>query len=120
MKTQIEQITKQINELDTNNLIALNNAYCREINDTDSEIFNNDDEFFDMFFEGKPNEAVRAAHFGDYNWSHEYVRFNGHGNLESLNYFEVSDLCEYPAQIAEYAISNQSEFYMLDFTDLEN
>jgi hypothetical protein len=45
----------------------------------------NDDEFFNIYFEGKPMEAVRSAHYGNYNYTDEYVRFNGYGNLESLS-----------------------------------
>ncbi len=45
-----------------------------------------DDDFFDTYFEGKPMEAVRATFFGNVqNWSDEYIRFNGYGNLESLS-----------------------------------
>lgn len=49
------------------------------------EIFENDQEFFDTFFHDNPMEAVRAASYGDYNFMDQYVRFNGYGNLESLN-----------------------------------
>ena len=29
--------------------------------------------------------AVRAATYGDFNYSHKYVRLNGYGNLETTN-----------------------------------
>lgn len=45
----------------------------------------NDEEFFNVHFEGKPMEAVRAAQYGEYNYTDEYVRFNGYGNLESFS-----------------------------------
>jgi hypothetical protein len=48
------------------------------------EIMNNDEEFFEIYFDGKPMEAVRAAHYGNYNYTDEYVRFDGYGNLESF------------------------------------
>lgn len=114
MKTKEDQLIEQINELSTEDLIQLNNAYCREIN-SDSEIWDNDEDFFDTFFEGKTNEALRAAHFGTYNWDEKYVKFNGYGNLESFSYFDVEDLTDYPKVIAEYALENPSEFDMLDF-----
>lgn len=65
--------------------IDLHNTYCSETGDPDSQIFVFDDEFFDMFFDGKPMEAARAASFGNINWSDEYITFNGYGNLESIN-----------------------------------
>jgi len=108
-------IIEQINNLSESELIELNNLYCQSIGSED-EIYGNDEYFFETFFSGNVNEALRAAHFGTYNWSHEYVKFNGYGNLESFNSFTVKDLCEYVETIAEYAIENQSEFdNLLDF-----
>lgn len=53
------------------------------------DVYLNDEDFFDMFFEGKPMEAVRASHYGEYNYMDEYVRFNGYGNLESLSKWDL-------------------------------
>ena len=47
-------------------------------------VYENDDEFFQIFFESKVMEAVRAVSYGDYNFMEEFVRFNGYGNIESL------------------------------------
>lgn len=47
----------------------------------------NDDEFFEIYF-SKPIEAVRAAHFGNYNYMDDYVKFNAYGNLESCSEYE--------------------------------
>lgn len=111
MKTEqrILAIISLIKDMDTNDLIDLNNTYCRE-NNIDSEVFENDEEFFDMFFENKPFEVARACFYGDYNFSHDYVQFNGYGNLESIKYFEVKDLCETVENIAEYVLDNEREF----------
>ena len=48
-------------------------------------VYENDDEFFQIFFESKVMEAVRAVSYGDYNYMEEFVRFNGYGNIESLS-----------------------------------
>lgn len=115
MKTLIKQITKQINELSQSDLIRLHNTYCQSIG-YDDEIYSNDDEFFEIFFSGKVIEAVRAISYGEYNYSDAYVKFNGYGNLESFSHFGVNDLGDSPQVIAEYAIENQSDFDMLDFS----
>jgi len=117
--TLTDLIVSLINDMDRNELVSLNNAYCRSIG-SEGEVYDNDEEFFNTYFEGKPLEAVRAAHFGDYNFSHDYVKFNGYGNLESFQYFIVDDLEEYPINIAQFAIDNRDEFYMIDFDDLES
>ena len=51
-------------------------------------VYENDDEFFQIYFENKVMEAVRAISFGDYNYMDDYVRFNGYGNIESLSEYE--------------------------------
>lgn len=53
------------------------------------EFYENDDDFFNLFFEGRPAEAVRASYYGDYRYMDEYVRFNGYANLESLSDWDV-------------------------------
>lgn len=117
METKVDQLIEQINELSTDDLIQLHNTYCRSIS-SDGEVYENDEYFFNTFFDGRVNEALRAAHFGTYNWSDNYVKFNGYGNLESFNYFKVDDLEDYPQVIAEYALENQSDFHVLDFDRL--
>lgn len=49
------------------------------------DVHHNDEDFFNTFFEDRPAEAVRAAHYGEYKYMDEYVRFNVYGNLESLS-----------------------------------
>lgn len=51
-------------------------------------VYENDDEFFQIYFESKVMEAVRAVSYGDYNYMDEYVRFNGYGNIESLTEYQ--------------------------------
>ena len=44
-----------------------------------------DDEFFNIHF-NDPMEAARATFFGNIkNWLDPYIRFNGYGNLESVD-----------------------------------
>lgn len=69
-------------------------SVVRELNSWDGsfdhlDFHDNDEEFFETYFSDRPMEAVRAAQYGDYNYSDEYVRFNGYGNLESLSGYQV-------------------------------
>lgn len=117
-KTKIEAIINTINEMDSQELVELNNTYCQSANYSDSEIYLNDEEFFEVFFNGKVLEAVRAVSYGDYNYSHEWVKFNGYGNLESFNYMEAKDLVEAVSTMAEYIADNEEDFEGI-FNDLE-
>lgn len=114
-----DKLTELINEMDSSDLVALNNAYCQSANYSDDEIYDNDEEFFNMFFEGKVIEAVRAVSFGEYNYSDDYVKFNGYGNLESMNYLEPKDLVESVSTIVERIIENPEDFDMFDLDDIK-
>jgi hypothetical protein len=80
----LEAVMSYLNGLDDNELVNAHNTYARE-NSSDDEIYSNDEDFFNTFFEGKTNEAVRAVCYGEYRYTDEYVMFNGYGNLESFN-----------------------------------
>jgi hypothetical protein len=54
------------------------------------EYYENDEYFFELYF-SNPAEAVRAAHFGNYNYSDDFVKFNGYGNLDSYTEHEVEE-----------------------------
>ena len=53
--------------------------------------YENNEEFFNLFFENNPNEAVRAVYYGDYRYMDDYVQFNGYGNLTSASEWQVED-----------------------------
>ena len=87
-KSDFEEVYKYI-EIDYENLsdnekVSLWNEYCSE-ESIDGEIFVNDEEFFEMFFVNDVIKAVQATQYGKYNYSDEYVVFNGYGNLDSFN-----------------------------------
>ena len=69
---------------DDSEKISLWNEYCSENNNND-EIYDFDDDFFNLFFEGKPMEASRATLFGSVNWNDNYIFFDGYCNLKSLS-----------------------------------
>ena len=54
----------------------------------DLRVSYNDEEFFNTYFYNNPMEAVRSVSFGSYNFNEEYVRFNGYGNLVTLDEFD--------------------------------
>lgn len=116
--TIVNQVINLINEMDDNELIQLNNEYCESINAMDSTIYANDSEFLEMAFGHNVDALARAIFYGDYNYSHNWVRFNGYGNLETFNWFEAKDLCESVNVMAEYiydTFQNFSQFDSIDF-----
>lgn len=55
------------------------------------QFFENDEEFFETFFSHNPMEAVRASFYGDYHYTEPFVRFDGYGNLESLEEYQIEE-----------------------------
>lgn len=102
-----DAVKEYLTSLESIELVNIHNTYCQEANYPDDEIYSNDEEFFNTFFDGRPAEVARACFYGDYNYSHEYVMFNGYGNLESFNYPE--DKIDFDG-IANYILENPEAF----------
>lgn len=74
------------------------------------EVYENDDEFFNTFYNNNPAEAVRACHFGTYNYSDDYVKINAYGNVDSCSEWEYEEeLQENIDEIIDY-LENSEEF----------
>jgi hypothetical protein len=108
----LDQIISAIKEMDTNQIFDLNNTFCDEANYMDDIIYNNDEEFFDMAFSTKI-DAARAVCFGEYNYHHDFVKFNGYGNLDTMQYLSYNDLPDIVENIAEYILENFEPFEYL-------
>lgn len=65
-----------------------------EVNSWNGELdhhvwYENDENFFDTYFEGRLNDAVKAICFGNYNYSDDYVQFDGYENLVTANEYTI-------------------------------
>ena len=56
------------------------------------DVYENDEEFFNIFFEGKPAELARAIYYGDFNYNDNYIKFNGYGNLKTYSEYGYEKL----------------------------
>lgn len=96
-------IVKNASDLDNSQLrdmVLQVNSYDSSLENL--EVYENDDDFFNTYFNNNVIEAVRAVSFGEYKYSDEYVKFNAYGNLESLSEYEYNKLLEeYADEIAE-------------------
>jgi hypothetical protein len=56
-------------------------------------------------------EAVRATHYSNhYNFMDPYVRFNGYGNLETLEEYEVEEEAKGDNYFIDYLYENYKDF----------
>jgi hypothetical protein len=123
MKATVKnQIIELINNMNDDQLLQLNSLYCEHACISDGEIFSNDEEFFSMFFPnaGDGLRVAQAVFYGDYNYSHNWVKFNGYGNLQSLSIITTDELCELVETIAEFIEENPQGFkYLIDIDELQ-
>ena len=96
-------------------LFTLWNEYARE-NNPDDEIFENDEYFFDEVYGRDVMGAVRAISFGDYTYSNEYLQFNGYGNIESFDGYEIKDKIDMD-YLAQDILDNPNNYCDLDDLD---
>lgn len=105
----IELFVECYDNCDLRSKIEIHNIYVRENNFSyEGEIERNDEDFFNLFFEGKPMEAVRASFYGKYHYYDDWVWFNAYGNLESGDYEEQLPLRD-AEEMAEWYINNHDE-----------
>lgn len=71
-------------ENEGDNLLTLWNEYCAE-NNANDQIFDFDDETLQMMFGEDAEKAFMAGTRAQIDWSDEYLKFNGYGNIESLD-----------------------------------
>lgn len=110
----IKQIIEVLESLSSDELMQVNNRYCDANGYNDTIYYNNSDELNSLF--SSPSDALRAASYGNYNYSHSYFRINGYGNLESFQFVELDNLVDRPAKIAEHILESP-ELYNLDLSD---
>lgn len=85
VKRNHDAIIEYLEDLDDATLVQHHNQYCENTRHSDDMIYVNDEEFFEINYSDKAYDALRAAHYGEYNWNDKWVRFNGQANLQSFN-----------------------------------
>lgn len=113
IKNNLDAVTEYLNGLTSSELVERWNEYARE-HDGDNEIFNNDEDFFNTFFDGKVLEAIRAISFGDYRYNDDYIKFDGYANLETFN--DPSDNIDI-SELAQAIIDKPGDFYDIELED---
>lgn len=101
-----ETIIAQIKEMSSEEIMGLNNLLCDNLNLGDDMLFFNDEEFFNMAFGTDLLRAVQATQFGEYSYNHDFVMFNGYGNLDSFQYLDHNNLFDILDNIADYIIED--------------
>jgi hypothetical protein len=122
MENQLEILKNElatiIVNMDSEDIFQLNNSYCYSTNCFDDLLYELDDDNINEIMEGKePIEIIRMTAYGDFNYAHDYFRFDGYGNLQSLSYLTSENLPELLENIVDAIIENPEEFENL-FEDI--
>jgi predicted ATPase len=63
--------------------------------------------------------VAQAVFYGDYNYSHNWVTFNGYGNFQTYNFFTADNLIESVENMAITISENADDFEFLFDINLE-
>ena len=110
-------LKEALEDMNSRDLVQLHNVYCDLCNMCDDEIHANDEDFFETFFNGSPYDLYAAVARGDCNPNHDWIRFNGYGNLQTSNC--VSDWID-ESDIVDYMIENDEDLENEDIRDILN
>ena len=120
--TKREKLIDYINDMGIDEKIALHNAYCDAANCMDDCIYTMD-EMEDILDGVDKWELVRMVQFGDFDCTKDFWSFNGCGNLDSYNAWELPI---YASDIAGYILRKEDSLgddeiqYILDGEEEED
>lgn len=98
-----QKLVGYINGMDTDEKIALHNAYCDAANCMDDYIYNMEE--LEEVLDGVDKwELVRMIRFGDFDFMKDFWSSGGYGNLESYN---ARELPIFASDIADYILSEE-------------
>lgn len=107
---QIESITSILRAMDASDVLKIWNEYAIDKQLFDEVVYENDEEFFNLNYDGDILGAVRAVCYGDYTYMHPYVRIGMLGNLKSYETASdaVFDIVNYE-ELAKYVIETDTD-----------
>jgi len=90
----LEQIYLDIEEnilnMSYREIVTLHNEYCINRSYYDDEIFDNDPYIINEMF-SDTFKALQNMFFGQYNPNHDFFKFDGYGNLQSIPDYNILD-----------------------------
>ena len=111
-----ELIVEVLEGLTDSELLSIDKEYKSEVNAFDDEIYTIDD--LDTIAEGQDAYWLACRiYYGDFRPTADYFKFNGSGNLQSIESYELSDYIEVE-EIAEYCVDNNNAFYNDDIQEI--
>lgn len=117
MKITKSKLMNYLKDLDAFEKMAIINGINGLTGDfEDFAVYENNEEFFDMYFADKPLELARAIYFGNYNYHDDFVCINVYGNLKTYDIFNYENtfIDYYMEDVADWLLRNVNEWDYLD------
>lgn len=107
-------VHEYLQDMSIDELVSRFNEYCQEVGYYDNMIYDFTENFFEDNF-SSAYEASRATYFGKIsNWTDEYIKFNGYGNLESMSSWVARDEILEDSDFMEWAFTSFDEFSLFN------
>jgi hypothetical protein len=99
----LEEIYSDIKEnilnMSYSEIVTLQNEYCRNMSYYDEEIFDNDPYIINELF-SDTFKALQCMFHGEYNPNHDFFKFDGYGNLQSIEDYNILDYIDIKAIVS--------------------
>lgn len=89
-------------------IIAGWNYYCDETDRYEEKVYDNENETYEMMF-GSIDDALRAAYYGDFNYTDDYCCLNAYGNLNSFHCLSDGNCPIDKDELAEWFTEHEDE-----------
>lgn len=113
----MKTLKQQIENLSDSDLMQVWQMVCDLFKLPDYHVYTNNEEFFNEIGRPEPIDVARSCACGNYHYQHEYVKFDGYGNLKSgdflmdmVDIYQIEDCVnKYPDDFAEWFELEESE-----------
>lgn len=113
-EVKVSEIEDYLNGLSDSDQYYIYNEYLESVGYDDDRLYDMGD--LDEILSGQsPSEIANLIYYGEFNPNDNYFKFNGYGNLESLDY--VDDGADFN-EIAKYCVDNDEDFGESDIRDI--
>lgn len=113
-----DEISRQLNSLSTDDLIALWNEYCNDNENNDLVIYLNNSEFFQLY-SNDVFEAVRAISYGSYSYCDKFVLIDAECNLISYSEYDIKTVIKID-DLVEWIIGNSNNDSVEKYIDTDS
>lgn len=105
-KVEKKRIKEYLQSAEENIIVDAWNDWMESYNN-ERCIYLNDEDFFNTYYSNDVMQAIRATHYGNYQYLDDYICFNNRGNLDTFNYLSDENSPYNEDELCDYIYNNQ-------------